>query len=257
MCLRALLVCLRIGSLCLLGELNTQGLRLILCRLCLGTRRAGLLVCLLGLRVCRLDGVLCLFDGTAEVGELRAQGAGFGVCRLGGVLCLLGELHRNGTRPLGPLDGRLCRPGVMLGTLAFLALGVQLAAEVGELRAQGAGFGVCRLGGVLCLLGELHRNGTRPLGFLACRPLVGELAPELYRLGVCRLCLGVGDVCRLLRCVGFAVCRLGFGFGPRRFVPCCCRVASCCLGLGLCRLDGGPGVERAAYAGLGVGQALA
>ncbi|MFB7071718.1 hypothetical protein, partial [Streptomyces sp. NPDC056290] len=109
------------------------------------------------------------------------------MCRLPGFLCLLGELHRDGTPALRLPPCRVGIVGLGLGTLAGLALLLDRAAGLGELLAQGVRLDLCRTPGlgklppkragflaglvclVLCLLGELHRDGTPALRLPPCR----------------------------------------------------------------------------------------
>ncbi|ONI48492.1 hypothetical protein STIB_73170 [Streptomyces sp. IB2014 011-1] len=162
-----LAVCRLGGLLGLLGELHGGGtatLSLTPCHVrCCGT--------LLGLLV----GLALVAQLAPNLGELSAQGAGLAVCRLGGLLGLLGELHGGGTATLSltPCHVRCC--GTLLGLLVGLALVAQLAPNLGELSAQGAGLAVCRLGGLLGLLGELHGGGTATLSLTPCQLLGGEL----------------------------------------------------------------------------------
>ncbi|MFB7031037.1 hypothetical protein ACFCXG_30535, partial [Streptomyces sp. NPDC056295] len=184
------------GFLCLLGELHRDGtpaLRLPPCR-----------VGIVGLGLGTLAGLALLLDRAAGLGELLAQGVRLDLCRTPGlgklppkragflaglvclVLCLLGELHRDGTPALRLPPCRVGIVGLGLGTLAGLALLLDRAAGLGELLAQGVRLDLCRTPGlgklppkragflaglvclVLCLLGELHRDGTPALRLPPC-----------------------------------------------------------------------------------------
>ncbi|MER7952403.1 hypothetical protein ABTY59_33925, partial [Streptomyces sp. NPDC096079] len=72
--------------------------------------------------------------------------------------------------------------------MAGLVLVVQLPPNLHELPTQGGGLGACLLGSVLCLLGELHRDGMPALGLTPCRVRLGAC---LLDRRPCRLCGGL------------------------------------------------------------------
>ncbi|OII64299.1 hypothetical protein BJP40_00055 [Streptomyces sp. CC53] len=107
---------------------------------------------------------------------------------------------------------------------------------------------MCLLGGVLCLLGKLHRCGTYALGLtpcqrlgVVCRLLAGELLAQVrgFFNG------GGGSFSGV---VGLDLCRLSGGLGPLCLGPCLHGVTVCRCRLLVCRLDGGAGVQREPYA---------